>query len=129
MAGTVVAYEYGDPDGNSITYEVQAYDLRRRRLLRNVVDDDFPANDPYDPYAGSVENLGSIAVDARGDLAWIVCEDFECARGGQSAVYLVDRSGRQLLERNTGIDQRSLRRTATGFSWRDTTGLHRTRVN
>jgi hypothetical protein len=131
MAGTVVAYEYGDPgDGDSISYEVQAYDLRRRRLLRNVVDDDLPSNNPYDPYDGSVETLGSIAVDAHGDVAWIVCEDdFGCGRGGQSAVYLVDRSGRQLLERNTGIDQRSLRRTATGFSWRDTAGLHRTRVN
>jgi hypothetical protein len=134
MAGTVVAYEYGDPgDGESITYEVQAYDLRRRRLLRNVVDDDLPTNNPYNPYEPydpSVETLGSIAVNARGDLAWIVCEDDHgCGHGGRSAVFLVDRSGRQLLERNTGIDQRSLRRTATGFSWRDTTGPHQTRVN
>jgi hypothetical protein len=126
MAGTVVAYEHGEPgDGDSITYEVQAYDLRRRRLLRNEVDDDLPTY----PYNGGVEEVGSVAVDARGDLAWIVCEDSECARGGQSAVYLVDRSGRHLLERNTGVDQRSLRRTATGFSWRDAAGLHRTRVS
>jgi hypothetical protein len=117
LAGHMVAGEsVQSGDGNSVVTEITAYDLARRRTLFLMEDDDRF-------YRPNGEDITSIAVNPRGDVAWIVPEpcnaiDPYCT-SRIAAVWLTHRNHPRLLDRSETIDLTSIHWNGQTFTWRD----------